>query len=232
MPTLCRAQVWDLQAGKEIASLSHTHAVTALQFNPAEFILASACKDRCVRFWGLNDFDLVDTCGPEATAAKAACFTRDGSSLLAAYQDFLKVYTHEPAQTLGHVDAAFGHVADMAVLGSQVVACSINGASVGIWSGSVPDSSQDAAAAPPAAPVQAAGSVTPRVSSGRARPESANEMAQRQQVATNAAATASEAKGTSANGAAREGAGSLSGGGKLSQVQAAQAAMQVSCILI
>jgi hypothetical protein len=125
--------VWDLAAGRDIATLSHTHPVTSLQFNPCEFVLATTCKDRCVRFWDLETFLVLDTLGPEATAARSCYFVPDGSTLLAAYQDSLKQYAYDPVATMKHIDVQWGHVVDLAIWNTSAVAASLNGPTVSVW---------------------------------------------------------------------------------------------------
>jgi WD40 repeat protein len=150
-------QVWDITAGKEIANFSHTHPLTAIQFSPTEFILATACKDRTIRFWDLDDFENFDTCGPEATSAHATCFRSDGAAVLAAYQDSLKTYTYDPAGMLQQSEAQWGHVADMTVVDERLVACSLNGPTVSVWYASTTLPAPASAAAPVAAPTPESG---------------------------------------------------------------------------
>jgi hypothetical protein len=104
-----------------------------LLFNPCEFVLATTCKDRSVRFWDLETFLVLDTIGPEATAAHSCYFVGDGSTLLAAYQDSLKQYAYDPAATVKHIDVQWGHVVDLAMWNNNAVAASLNGPTVSVW---------------------------------------------------------------------------------------------------
>lgn len=67
-------QIWDLKAGKLLRELPpHGGAVTALEFHPHEFLLATGSADKTVRFWDLETFDHVaDGAGPTRTGLGAA----------------------------------------------------------------------------------------------------------------------------------------------------------------
>jgi len=55
-------QIWDLRAGKLMSELcDHAGPVHDVEFHPHEFLLASASKDRTVKFWDLETFQLVST---------------------------------------------------------------------------------------------------------------------------------------------------------------------------
>jgi hypothetical protein len=126
-------QLWDLSVGKSLAEMPHTHPVTSVLFNPVECILATACKDRLVRFWDLDSFDSFDACGPEATAAHSMAFAPDGQSLYVAYQDSLRKYGFEPSSTLEYREVAWGQVHDIMVTKTNVVSCSISGPTISVW---------------------------------------------------------------------------------------------------
>jgi katanin p80 WD40 repeat-containing subunit B1 len=55
-------QLWDIRAGRLFKEFSdHTGPVTAVEFHPNEFLLASSSSDRSVNFWDLENFQLVST---------------------------------------------------------------------------------------------------------------------------------------------------------------------------
>eukprot|EP00873_Tetraselmis_striata_P015285 jgi/Tetstr1/435549/TSEL_024453.t1 len=127
-------KIWDLTAGKMITDINqHTHPITGLEFHPNEFLLGSSSMDRSIKFWDLETFDLVDTAGPDALPARAIHFTPDGSHLLAAQQDGLRVYSWEPAQQHDWVDAAWTKVADMSLHEGKLIGCSFHQTFVGVW---------------------------------------------------------------------------------------------------
>lgn len=126
-------QLWDLSAGKSIAELPHAQRVTAVQFNPVECVLATACKDRMIRLWDLDRFDSFDACGPETTAAHAMAFNPDGQSLFVAYNDSLRKYGFEPTETLEHRDMSWANVLDVKVANDNVISCSVSGSTVSVW---------------------------------------------------------------------------------------------------
>lgn len=137
--------MWDLAAGKSIADLNHTHAVTAVQFNPAELVLATACKDRTIRLWDLDSFEAFDKCGPDTSSATAVGFNPDGQSLFAAFPDSYRMYSLEPATSVHHRLMGWAPVTDLMVSNSSVICCSLSGAAVTVWAG---DAQKPAAPAP------------------------------------------------------------------------------------
>jgi WD40 repeat protein len=141
-----------------MAELPHAQRVTAIQFNPVECVLATACKDRMIRLWDLDRLDSFDACGPEATSAHAIAFNPDGQSLFAAYNDSLRQYGFEPTETLDHREMAWSQVIDMMVVKDNVVSCSVSGSTVSVWAVQSPASAaqrQKRSAQRPSAPGQA-----------------------------------------------------------------------------
>lgn len=125
--------MWDLSTGKCIADLPHAQRVTAVQFNPVECVLATACKDRMIRLWDLDRFDSFDACGPETTSAHAMAFNEDGQSLFVAYNDNLRKYGFEPTETLEHREVCWSNVLDIMVANENVISCSVSGSTVSVW---------------------------------------------------------------------------------------------------
>jgi katanin p80 WD40 repeat-containing subunit B1 len=120
-------QVWDLAAGKLLHDfVDHTHPITAVQFNPCDMVLATAATDRTTKFWDLDTFEVIDTCGPETSGARALCFPPDGKSLLAAFPDGLRVYGSEPACTHDYVDVGWTKVVDVALSEGRLYGCSLH----------------------------------------------------------------------------------------------------------
>lgn len=64
-------QVWDLTAGKLLHEFRHEDAITAIEYHPSEFILATSSADRTVKWWDLETAELIDTAGPETTGGFA-----------------------------------------------------------------------------------------------------------------------------------------------------------------
>lgn len=60
-------QVWDLTAGKLLHEFRHEDAITAVEYHPSEFILATSSADRTVKWWDLETSELIDSAGPETT---------------------------------------------------------------------------------------------------------------------------------------------------------------------
>lgn len=143
-------QVWDLAAGKAIADLSHTHAVTAVNFSPTELVLATACKDRTIRLWDLDSFEAFDQCGPETTSATALGYTSDGGSLFAAFPDSFRQYSLEPAACVQSRLMSWSPATDLMVSTSSIICCSLAGTSVAVWAGDTQSQAQEQKSSPPA----------------------------------------------------------------------------------
>ena len=65
-------QVWDLTAGKLLHEFRHEDAITAVEYHPSEFILATSSADRTVKWWDLETSELIDSAGPETTGGTLA----------------------------------------------------------------------------------------------------------------------------------------------------------------
>ncbi|CAI5523212.1 unnamed protein product [Closterium sp. Naga37s-1] len=87
-----RIKLFDLAQGRLFAQLAgHAGAVAALDFHPQELLLASAARDRTVRWWDLESFNCVD-CSPAGAGGTAAlAFAPQGDALFAPCVDHLKV---------------------------------------------------------------------------------------------------------------------------------------------
>jgi len=86
-------QIWDLTAGKIAGSIAgHKGGISALDFHPNEFLLASGAADGCVKFWDLETFKQVSSTEADSRAPiVGASFTPDGRALLVATKDKLRV---------------------------------------------------------------------------------------------------------------------------------------------
>mmetsp|Transcript_41595 Transcript_41595/g.98614 ORF Transcript_41595/g.98614 Transcript_41595/m.98614 type:complete len:687 (-) Transcript_41595:207-2267(-) len=128
-----KVKLWDLTAGKLLHDFQHTHPVTGVEFHPSEFFLATSSMDRTVKFWDLETFQLADTAGPDTLPPRAIHFPQDGSSILVAQQDGLRVYGWEPAKQFDFVDVAWTKVADLSLHEGKLIGCSFNQTFVGVW---------------------------------------------------------------------------------------------------
>ncbi|CAI5466240.1 unnamed protein product [Closterium sp. Yama58-4] len=83
--------LFDLAQGRLFAQLAgHAGAVAALDFHPQELLLASAARDRTVRWWDLESFDCVDYAPPGAGGTTALAFAPQGDALFVPCTDHLK----------------------------------------------------------------------------------------------------------------------------------------------
>lgn len=85
-------QVWDLSAGKMLADFkTHTKGVTSVQFHPKEFLMASGSMDRTVKFYDLEQFQLICETPPESNGVRKVLFHPDGNTLFSGTEEALKV---------------------------------------------------------------------------------------------------------------------------------------------
>ncbi|CAI5514326.1 unnamed protein product [Closterium sp. Naga37s-1] len=88
-----RIKLFDLAQGRLFAQLAgHAGAVAALDFHPQELLLASAARDRTVRWWDLESLDCVDCAPPGAGGTTALAFSPQGDALFAPCTDHLKFF--------------------------------------------------------------------------------------------------------------------------------------------
>jgi hypothetical protein len=130
--------VWDTQAGRLIKDgWRHEQRITGIEFNPAEFLLATSSADRTVRVWDLETWEQVDALGPEATGVQAISYHKDGSALLSATADALKVWGLDPTVHHDTVPMDWRHLADMHISYKddhpRAVGCCLSGNAVGVF---------------------------------------------------------------------------------------------------
>ncbi|CAI5463579.1 unnamed protein product [Closterium sp. Yama58-4] len=126
--------LFDLAQGRLIAQLAgHAGAVPALDFHPQELLLASAARDRTVRWWDLESFDCVDCAPPGAGGTSALAFSPQGDALFAPCTDHLKVWGWEPIRCFDSVHVGWPKVADVSVNDTSLVAVSASVTVVTLW---------------------------------------------------------------------------------------------------
>jgi katanin p80 WD40 repeat-containing subunit B1 len=133
-------QLWDLTAGKLLHEFKkHTKSVNFLEFHPHEFLLSSASIDSCIHFWDLETFQLISSVdflnknsktiigGP-----KVMNFSPNGTALLTAFSDSLKIWGWEPLELYDSIDIP-QQIEDMNIISDQAIACSIQETCHSIW---------------------------------------------------------------------------------------------------
>ena len=109
-------KVWDLTAGRLVTELRTRgrEAVASLAFHPAEFLLAVAGQ-HSVGVWDMETFELVVATPREAGGIRQVTFDREGTALLSAQADSLRVWAWEPAQCWDSVEVAWGGLGDLSI---------------------------------------------------------------------------------------------------------------------
>eukprot|EP00002_Diphylleia_rotans_P019598 TRINITY_DN3785_c0_g1_i4.p1 TRINITY_DN3785_c0_g1~~TRINITY_DN3785_c0_g1_i4.p1 ORF type:complete len:565 (+),score=84.83 TRINITY_DN3785_c0_g1_i4:100-1794(+) len=128
------AKIWDLTNGKLLRDLTqHTSAVTSVDFHPNEFIMATGSADKTVKIWDLETFDMISSSDLDTTRIRGVKFTPDGSCVLSATSENLKVQGWEPSICYDTVALNWGNVQDLGITKDQVVACSVQQSFVSVW---------------------------------------------------------------------------------------------------
>lgn len=135
---LLRTQLWDLDSGRVIRDTwRHGAAVTGLEFNQVEFLMVSSGADRTVRVWDLELFEEMECMGPEATAVQGIAYAKDGSVLLSATADALKVWGLDPARHHDTVPIEWRNLADLHLYYKdnqpRALGCCRSGSTVGVF---------------------------------------------------------------------------------------------------
>ncbi|CAI5989162.1 unnamed protein product [Closterium sp. NIES-64] len=129
-----RIKLFDLAQGRLFAQLAgHAGAVAALDFHPQELLLASAARDRTVRWWDLESFNCVDCTPAGAGGTAALAFAPQGDALFAPCVDHLKVWGWEPIRCFDTVHVGWPKVADVSVNDTSLVAVSASVTVVTLW---------------------------------------------------------------------------------------------------
>ncbi|KAJ3104422.1 Katanin p80 WD40 repeat-containing subunit B1 [Phlyctochytrium bullatum] len=80
-------KIWDMTAGKLLTSFAVPAAkVVALEFNPAEFLMATVSTDKKLRLYDLQNFELVSESQPMPSMPCALEFHPDGHERLKPYR--------------------------------------------------------------------------------------------------------------------------------------------------
>lgn len=81
-----------MTAGKILHSYSdHTAPITALAFNPSEFLMVTAGADNVLRFYDLQSFECISVTPPAPGRPQVLRFDPEGSEVYVAYTDSLQV---------------------------------------------------------------------------------------------------------------------------------------------
>mmetsp|Transcript_7941 Transcript_7941/g.28279 ORF Transcript_7941/g.28279 Transcript_7941/m.28279 type:complete len:827 (-) Transcript_7941:62-2542(-) len=129
-------KIWDLTAGKMVHSFdTHRAPVSSVDFHPEEFILASGSHDRTVKLWDLESFSLQCTLPPDTQKVRKVRFVANGSAVLSATRDGVRVMSWDPTPRVRNVvDVPWKKVSAMHVMkGGKLLGCSAADALVSIW---------------------------------------------------------------------------------------------------
>ncbi|TNV83313.1 hypothetical protein FGO68_gene14301 [Halteria grandinella] len=96
-------KIWENSSARCVFQLrqnSSTAAVTSLALNPKDMTIASGHSDRFLRYWDLDQGQLISVSNPpDTTPAQKVWFTDDGRFTFAGTMDSVKVWDLEKAQS-------------------------------------------------------------------------------------------------------------------------------------
>jgi katanin p80 WD40 repeat-containing subunit B1 len=106
-------RIWDLAAGKNLATFQTGGAVTSLDFHPQEFLMCSA-SDRRLCVWDLDTLTQLAVAEAHPSRVRVCEFGGSGGDRVAAVtQECVKVWTYEPTvECVEYADARWGNVLD------------------------------------------------------------------------------------------------------------------------
>lgn len=95
-------KIWDIVGGKLLKSLegSKSLGVKDIAFNPTKFCLAASGGDRRIRYYDLQDFNLITTTSTDMTPSMKIKWTPDGEYLYACSNNNVRVLDLEKDQVL------------------------------------------------------------------------------------------------------------------------------------
>jgi len=85
-------QVWDLQSGKQIATLKQKGGVNSLSLSPDGFYLASGNNDSTIKIWNVQDWKEVHSFPKEKSPVKTIAFSSDGKILASGAYQTIKLW--------------------------------------------------------------------------------------------------------------------------------------------
>lgn len=111
--------------------------VTSFEFNPSEFLLAAAISNRTVKFWDMETFESIGCTSADSSSIRSVSFNGQGTSLCSTNNDFLRIWSWEPAQLISSINMGMGwdKVKEIKVAPNtdQLVAGSCNANYVTVW---------------------------------------------------------------------------------------------------
>ena len=127
-------KLWDLTAGRMLKEFNaHNAPISAVEFHPNEFFMATSSMDRTTRFWDLESFESAGVCPAEVTSTRTMCFHRHGTVMYTAHQDSLKVWGWEPIRQFDVVDVSWAKVSDISIHDNKLLGAGFYQSFVGIW---------------------------------------------------------------------------------------------------
>lgn len=127
-------KLWDLTAGRMLKEFNaHNAPISAVEFHPNEFFMATSSMDRTTRFWDLESFESAGICPAEVTSTRTMCFHRHGTVMYTAHQDSLKVWGWEPIRQFDVVDVSWAKVSDISIHDNKLLGAGFYQSFVGIW---------------------------------------------------------------------------------------------------
>ncbi|KAK9767711.1 hypothetical protein K7432_002277 [Basidiobolus ranarum] len=134
-------KIWDLTAGKILKTFEgHTSPVTSIAIHPHECLLATSEQSGCVKFWDIDSYEMVGSLDQASThrhpskAVNSIQFGPDGTSLVGAGQNVMKMYGWEPAQCYSQITPPWTNLADFSITkANQLIGANIENDTINTW---------------------------------------------------------------------------------------------------
>mmetsp|Transcript_34300 Transcript_34300/g.58073 ORF Transcript_34300/g.58073 Transcript_34300/m.58073 type:complete len:565 (+) Transcript_34300:185-1879(+) len=114
-------KVWDLAKGSVLSQWKMGSGVTSMALCPSEQTMACATEKKTIRFFDLENFDILERTTVNPTRIHSIAFHKDGKTLLSASSSGLKTWGWNPMKMHDHVEIEWQNVADMTVTSSDVL---------------------------------------------------------------------------------------------------------------
>ena len=80
-----------LRNRKLLKNFKDSSAIVSMEFNPKEYLLATASMDKTIKIYDIEDFECIATTPPDATKIRSITYSEDGRYIYGATPDYVKV---------------------------------------------------------------------------------------------------------------------------------------------
>ena len=125
-----------MTAGKLLKDFSdHQGPVTTMDFHPNEYFFCTGSNDRTVKLFDVESFQRAGSSDFESSSIRAVGFHPDGSKVINATQDALKVFSMDPFAVTDVIDVPWKGLMDMRIWSGdeKLLGVAADGPTVQVW---------------------------------------------------------------------------------------------------